>query len=152
MNKISSAGNSELKNLFSKQLKNVMQAKDINQSSLAKILGVSESTVGKWILKKSIPRMGIIQKLADYFNVGKLYFLEPAEDNAPSPLNKRDERDIAKQLEKMMANLDSETGLSFYGKPLDEDNKEILRTSLENTLRLSKQLAKKKFTPKKYCK
>ena len=49
----------------------------MNQSELANILNVSESTVGKWILKKSLPRMGIIQKLADYFHVGKSYFLEP---------------------------------------------------------------------------
>ena len=43
---------------------------------LAKILNVSESTVGKWILKKSMPRMGMIEDIAEYFNVKKSDILE----------------------------------------------------------------------------
>jgi transcriptional regulator with XRE-family HTH domain len=66
----------DLKNLFSLRLSKLMREKNINQNELAITLQVSESTVGKWILKKSMPRMGIIQKLADYFGVGKSYFLE----------------------------------------------------------------------------
>jgi hypothetical protein len=35
---------------------------------------------------------------------------------------------------------------------LDNESKELLRISLENSMRLAKQMAKKKFTPKKYRK
>lgn len=66
----------KMKRLFSQRLVGVMQENNINQVELSKILGVSESTVGKWILCKAIPRMGVIQKLSDYFHVGKSYFLE----------------------------------------------------------------------------
>lgn len=62
--------------VISKRIQQVLDKHDMTQSDLAKILDVSESTVGKWILMKSIPRMGIIQKLSDYFNVPKSYFLE----------------------------------------------------------------------------
>lgn len=62
--------------VISKRIQEVLNKNDMTQSDLAKILSVSESTVGKWILMKSIPRMGIIQKLSDYFNVPKSYFLE----------------------------------------------------------------------------
>lgn len=62
--------------IISKRIQEVLDKNDMTQSDLAKILSVSESTVGKWILMKSIPRMGIIQKLSDYFNVPKSYFLE----------------------------------------------------------------------------
>ena len=68
--------NDKMKRLFSQRLVGVMQENNINQVELSKILGVSESTVGKWILCKAIPRMGVIQKLSDYFHVGKSYFLE----------------------------------------------------------------------------
>ena len=64
-------GDRSIKILFRDRLKYLMRKRDINQSELAKILGVSESTVGKWILLKAIPRMGVIQKLADYFDIGK---------------------------------------------------------------------------------
>ncbi|WP_127148174.1 MULTISPECIES: helix-turn-helix transcriptional regulator [unclassified Veillonella] len=68
--------NEEIRKLFSQRLSQLMQKHNINQVELSKILNVTESTVGKWLLMKSIPRMGIIQKLADYFEVGKSYFLE----------------------------------------------------------------------------
>lgn len=71
--------NTEIKHVFSKRLKNLLTEYELTQNQLSKILGVSESTVGKWILEKSIPRMGVIQKLSEYFNVPKSYFLEPAE-------------------------------------------------------------------------
>lgn len=70
----------EIKKLFSKRLTEIMTRNNINQVELSKILEVSESTVGKWLLMKSMPRMGIVQKLADYFKVGKSYFLEDGEN------------------------------------------------------------------------
>lgn len=75
----------EMKKLFSKRLSEMMQRENINQVELSRIIGVSESTVGKWVLCKSIPRMGIIQKLADHFHVGKSYFLEETpKDSSPA--------------------------------------------------------------------
>lgn len=75
---------------------------------------------------------------------------EPSTEYALSP---KDERDIARDLEKMLSNLESREAMSFYdGEPLDEESKELLRISLENSMRLAKQMAKKKFTPKKYRK
>lgn len=68
--------------LFSRRLRELLEARDMNQNELAKVLHVSESTVGKWTLGKSMPRtMGVIQQIADFFNVGKSYLLE--EDAAP---------------------------------------------------------------------
>ena len=69
--------------LFSKRLSTLLNTHNMNQNELAKILNVSESTVGKWVLGKSMPRtMGIIQTIADNFGVGKSFLLEetPVED------------------------------------------------------------------------
>ncbi len=65
-----------MRKLFSERLGALIREKGIQQNNLADILGVSESTVGKWLLEKAMPRMGAIQKLADYFGVSKSYFLE----------------------------------------------------------------------------
>lgn len=70
----------DIKRLFSNRLSSLMSERNINQREIAQVVGVSESTVGKWLLLKAIPRMGVIQKLADYFNVGKSYFLEDVSD------------------------------------------------------------------------
>lgn len=72
----------KVKEYFSKQLQVVMKERNLQQNELADLLDVSESTVGKWILKKSLPRMGIIQKLADYFNKPKSFFLEEGNNHS----------------------------------------------------------------------
>jgi len=53
-----------------------------------------------------------------------------------------------------MAGLESNQALAFYGEmmELDEEERELLRASMEQTMRLTKQFAKKKTTLKKYRK
>jgi transcriptional regulator with XRE-family HTH domain len=67
-------------------------------------------------------------------------------------LNKRDERDIAIDLLRIMNNLESNEALAYNGEELeiDEEGKELLRNALEQSMRIAKQMAKKKFTPNKY--
>ena len=93
-----------------------------------------------------------LQKIADYFSVSLDFFSESEKGNtkkAPT-LNKKDERDIKQKMDEMLELFDSADALMFDGEPLDEETRQLLRDSYENQLRLTKQLAKAKFTPKKY--
>ena len=68
-------------------------------------------------------------------------------------LNAHDERDIAKRLEAALDDLENtQDGLMFSGEPLDDETRELLKASLENSIRIAKINAKQKFTPKKYRK
>jgi transcriptional regulator with XRE-family HTH domain len=71
----------------------------------------------------------------------------PAARPALSP---KEMRDIAVDLERMIAELESGAALAFHGESMDEESKALLKISLENSMRLAKQLAKQKFTPRKY--
>ena len=62
--------------LFSIRLRELMEERGINQVELSLAMGLSRSTVNKWLNKKAIPRMAIIDKLASYFDVQRSYFLE----------------------------------------------------------------------------
>ena len=66
--------------IISENLQYYMDKFSINNKELSEIVGVSESTVGKWILKKATPRMGVIEKLADYFNIQKSNLLEEKKE------------------------------------------------------------------------
>lgn len=66
----------DINSTISNNLKELMDSKKINNKELSKKLGVSESTVGKWLLKKSTPRMGVIEKISEIFNVNKSDILE----------------------------------------------------------------------------
>lgn len=61
---------------ISKNLEYYMRLHSLNNKELSEILGVSESTVGKWLLKKATPRMGMVEKIAEYFQVKKSDILE----------------------------------------------------------------------------
>ena len=69
------------KSLFGRRLHVLLAEKNMNQRELADVLGVTESTVGKWTLCKSMPRtIGTIQNIADYFHVNKNYLLDEKAD------------------------------------------------------------------------
>jgi transcriptional regulator with XRE-family HTH domain len=78
--------------------------------------------------------------------------IERAENEYQQSKSRREQRDIAKELEQLMASLDSNNALAFDGEPLTEEDKELLRASLEHSLRTARIVAKQKFTPKKYRK
>lgn len=67
-------------------------------------------------------------------------------------LTARDERDIQKKLQSILDDLDPDTGLAFYDgqEPMDDETRDLIRAALENSLRVAKQIAKAKYTPKKY--
>ncbi len=65
-----------IEEVVSDNIKKLLRDHNLNQSDLAKIAGVSESTVGKWVLKKAAPRMGAIEKISEYFGLPKSYILK----------------------------------------------------------------------------
>lgn len=70
----------QVMDLFSNRLRLLLDRHDITQLELSEILSVSPSTVNKWLAKKSVPRMGVIEKMSAYFGVPKSYFLEADTD------------------------------------------------------------------------
>lgn len=70
----------KMKEIFSQRLQALMSENNVAQTELSYILGMDRSTVNKWIMKKALPRMAIIEKLASYFGVEKSYFLDENAD------------------------------------------------------------------------
>lgn len=75
---------------------------------------------------------------------------EPTADT--NVLTKKDQRDIARDLERIMADLDSSGDLMFDGDPLSDEAKESLRSAMKLGLEAAKLKNKERFTPKKYQK
>lgn len=65
-------------------------------------------------------------------------------------LSNKDEKDISKKVDDILSQLNNDEALMFDGEPMNDETKELLRASLENSVRMAKITAKKKFTPKKY--
>ena len=59
------------KKIFSENLNRLLQDREKTQSEVAKEIDVSPQTFNTWTQGIAIPRMGKIQRLADYFHVEK---------------------------------------------------------------------------------
>lgn len=120
---------------------------------------ISKSMISRYENGQTDPKMENVRIIADYFKVSSDYLLG-ISDKKVAPFNpeltEKDEKDIQKELQKMIDGLNNKGSYAaFDGQTLDdmdEEDRELLLTSLENSLRIAKKLAKQKFTPKKYRK
>jgi hypothetical protein len=91
-------------------------------------------------------------KLAKYFNLSVSELLgEDTKKKAPV-LTEKDRRDIAKDLELMMQQLDAGGDLMFDGDPISDEARASIRNALQMGLEIAKVKNKERFTPKKYRK
>ena len=66
--------------LIGDKIRELRTQKDISQQELAKVIGVSDQAISQWENNKKQPRMGSVEKLANYFNVPKSYLIEDSID------------------------------------------------------------------------
>ena len=149
-------------------LRNIMAENKIPAKELAEKLGISPTHLSYVINNKRNPSLELMENVANVLGITMSELLKDSQSldsqlqtdiaslkakTPQSSLSQKEERDIARDLEKMLSNLENQEAMSFYdGEPLDDESKELLRISLENSMRLAKQMAKKKFTPNKYKK
>lgn len=151
---------------FGKKLKWLRTSKKLTQEGLARALNLRYGTnfnkgmISKWENDKEEPRMDSIRYIADFFGISLDEILGLKSDSVqkvnPPALTEKDERDIQKELENIIKGLKTGNGFAAFGgmdiDELDEEDRELLIASLENSLRLAKRIAKEKFTPKKHRK
>ena len=133
----------------------LLQDYGITPYKVSKETGISQSTFSDWKKGRSTPKSDNMKKIADYFGVSVDYLMTGKEEyvETVSTLTPKDERDISRRLEQALEDLEGQQeGLMFDGEPLDDETKELLKISLENSIRIAKLNAKQKFTPKKYRK
>ena len=72
---------------------------------LGEIIGVAESTISQYETGKREPDFETLLKLGEFFNVSVDYLLrgDNPQNNKTPALTKKDERDIAKRLDAILA-------------------------------------------------
>ncbi|MBE7135166.1 helix-turn-helix transcriptional regulator [Bacillus paranthracis] len=140
------------------RIRSLRDSKKLTQKMLAEKLRIPNQNLSNYERGFRQPDYETLEKIADFFEVSTDYLLGRTDKKEKMPdilpeLSQKEERDIARDLEKTLEDLDnSEEALMFDGEPIDEHTKEMIRISLENSMRMAKQLAKQKFTPNKYKK
>jgi transcriptional regulator with XRE-family HTH domain len=84
---------------FGKRLRDLRKNKDLNQTDLAKVFDVSQSTIANYELGNKEPSHDMLLKLADFFNVSLDYLLGQTNDPRPiDQVNEENKQRISKAL------------------------------------------------------
>ena len=122
-------------------------------SGVAKDIGFNRATVTTWKNTGNAPKGELLLKIANYFGVTIDYLLGSEKDIKNTPvLTKKDERDIARDLEKMRQSLESGEALMFDGNPMSPEARESILAAMKLGLEAAKVMNKATYTPKKYRK
>lgn len=139
----------EQKKIFAKNLNKYLSLLNKTQKEVADAIDVSPQTFNTWCQGIALPRMGKVQRLADYFGIGKTDLID---EKSPDALTARDERDIEKILEQTREQLMSQKGLMFDGKPASSEAIDSILSAMQIGMEMAKKKNKEKYTPKKYKK
>ncbi|MBB6285231.1 helix-turn-helix domain-containing protein [Geobacillus subterraneus] len=148
---------------FGSYIRQLREKKGYTVNQLSLYSGVSSAQISRIENGlRGVPKPETIKKLSEALGHSYEDLMQAAgylDDNAQPKLpelTEKDERDIQKELERLIRGLKTGSGFTAFGgmdiDELDEEDRELLIASLENSLRLAKRIAKQKFTPKKYRK
>jgi len=132
-------------------------------SDVSRELGIGKSTISMWKKQNSIPSAVTLMQLAEYFNVTPAYLAgnpmakkplgDAGEQKEKAPiLTEKDKRDAAKEVERIMDDLENSGELMFDGVPLSAAARESLTAAMKLGLEAARLKNKETYTPKKYRK
>ncbi|MBT2710080.1 helix-turn-helix transcriptional regulator [Pseudomonas sp. ISL-84] len=122
----------------------------MTQKDVATFLGISESGYGYYEQGRNEPSLETLRKLASKYGVSVSYITGEVSDkqNSQKPSTK-DEKDIAKRMEKIRQDLSEDDGYMLMGEPISEEAKESIMDAMEYAIRQATRI-NKKYIPKKY--
>lgn len=138
--------------MFGENLMKLRKANNLTQEELAKKLGVARTTYSSYEQNRRMPDIDVQNKIADLFEVSLDYLHGRTDKKNYWDLTEKDERSIQRDLQKMIDDLSNSDAFAYSKEDgeMDENTRQLLIMSLENSLRIAKEESKKRFTPKKY--
>lgn len=135
------------------RLKSLRQEKGLTQKEVAKLIGTTDVSIGRYEMDARVPKADILNSLAKLYDV-EIDYLLTGKDNNKTLLNNKDNKKIEKDLKAIMDEFrDGEAGPIFYdGIELDNEDLDKLEIAMRTALEIAKIKNKEKYTPKKYKK
>lgn len=144
--------------MFSDRFNELCKEKGVTANKACADMGLSRSLAAKWkSTKTQRPSAEVLEKMSIYFNLSIDEILGNVHHQKEKPANEdglteRDKKDIAKNLERLMADLENSGDLMFDGDPASPEAIDSIRNAMAMALEYAKKVNKEKYTPKKYKK
>ncbi|MFP3512984.1 helix-turn-helix transcriptional regulator [Peribacillus sp. SIMBA_075] len=134
-----------------KKIKTLCDEKKVTFAEVERKIGISNGQIRRW--DNVSPKSETLNKVADYFDVSTDYLLDRTDKKRFDDLTENEEKDIQKELQELINGLNNKGAYAgFDGQTLDElddEDRELLIASLENSLRLAKRIIKQKSASRK---
>lgn len=131
----------------------LLEKHGVTAYKVSKATGIAGSTFTDWKNGRSTPKQDKLQKIADFFNVSIEYLMTGKEvsESRETPLTPRDQRDIAKDVDRIMEKLAlGEDGpASYNGETLSPESMELFKEELQIALKRLKLINKERYNPRK---
>ncbi len=138
--------------MFSDRFDELCQMKGVKPGRACMEMGLSRTLAAKWKASGTKkPSADVLEKMAVYFKMSIEEILGGSKNKTPT-LSDKDERDIARDLESIMADLDKGGSLMFDGNPMTDEARESIKAAMKLGLEAAKNKNKERFTPKKFRK
>lgn len=113
---------------------NLLKQYGVTAYRVGKETGIPPSTFSDWKKGKSKPKNEKLKKIADYFGVSVEYLMTGQNESEikNSPLTQKDEREIGRDLDRIMHEIENDVNgpLYYNGEPIDEESLDLLRDAL----------------------
>ena len=140
-----------LKRTIATNIKQARISANMTQAEAAEKLGVTAQAVSNFERGINGIENSLLVRMCEIYNTTMSFILGEEEEKKPA-LTSKDERDIARNLEKIMSDLENSGDLMFDGDPMSDEAKESIRSALKLGLEAAKLKNKEIYTPKKYRK
>ena len=136
-----------MKKNFADIFRELRKKKNLTQEELAEdfnkkyFYNYKKSAISMYENGKRVPEINALKDFADYFNVSLDYLLGKSYN---PELTVEEEIDVAKKFEELKDSLENTDELMFHGEILDEETRELLLTSLQQTILTSKIISKER--------
>jgi transcriptional regulator with XRE-family HTH domain len=132
------------------RLKKEREKRKWSQKEVAEKVGITNAVLSNYERDYRDPDTETLKKLADLYEVETDYLLGRSDfQKSNSNLLSKDEKDIAKRMEKIRQDLSEDDGYMLMGEPISEEAKESIMDAMEYAIRQATRI-NKKYIPKKY--
>ncbi|MBN8199287.1 helix-turn-helix domain-containing protein [Bacillus sp. NTK034] len=133
-----------------KRLKAERERRNWSQIFVAQKIGITNTVLSNYERDYRDPDTETLKKLADLYEVETDYLLGRSDfQKSNANLQNKDEKDIAKRMEKIRQDLSEDDGYMLMGEPISEEAKESIMDAIEYAIRQATRI-NKKYIPKKY--
>ncbi|AND39022.1 MULTISPECIES: helix-turn-helix domain-containing protein [Cytobacillus] len=132
------------------RLKKEREKRKWSQKEVAEKVGITNAVLSNYERDYRDPDTETLKKLADLYEVETDYLLGRSDfQKSNANLQSKDEKDIAKRMEKIRQDLSEDDGYMLMGEPISEEAKESIMDAMEYAIRQATRI-NKKYIPKKY--